>query len=48
MTQEEAKAALLLGATNTNSEYVTIQRQTLLIALGEEPNSEENDDAERL
>jgi hypothetical protein len=37
MTQDEAKAALLGGATNTNSEYITVQRATLVIALGDAP-----------
>jgi hypothetical protein len=48
MTQEEAKAALLLGAQNTTSEYITIQRETLLIALGAQPNREEPGDGEGL
>jgi hypothetical protein len=37
MTQDAAKAALLVGATNTNSEYITVQRETLLVALGNAP-----------
>lgn len=48
MTQVEAKDALLLGAKNTESEYITIQRETLLIALGAEPITEDSSDGEGL
>jgi hypothetical protein len=48
MTQEEARDALLLGATNTETEYITIQRETLLIALGQEPTIEDTGDGEGL
>jgi hypothetical protein len=34
---------LLFGAKNTNGEYITVQRQTLLIALGEKPNREQSE-----
>lgn len=40
MTQDEAKAALLEGAQNTNSEFITVTREHLLIALGVEPQPE--------
>lgn len=35
MTPEEAKELLLLGATSTESQFINIERVTLLIALGQ-------------
>lgn len=36
MTREEARAALLQGAESTNCQYLTVVREHLLIALGDE------------
>ena len=34
MTQQEAAAELIAGSRNTNSYYVTVLREQLLLALG--------------
>lgn len=44
MTQAEAAAALIEGSLNTNSTYVTVRRDQLLLALGATtPNDEQPD-----
>jgi hypothetical protein len=47
MTKQDAIDALLKGSLNTNSHFVTITREHLLIALGALPETdteESNDD----
>ena len=47
MKKQEAIDALLKGSLNTNSQFVTITREHLLIALGAQPETdteELNDD----
>lgn len=36
MTQAEAREALLKGSGTTNSQFVTVSREALLVALGEQ------------
>ena len=43
MDKKEAADALLLGANNTNSEYLTVRRVDLLAALGAETTEEATD-----
>lgn len=36
MTRDEARAALLKGASSTNCEYLTVVREHLVLALSDE------------
>lgn len=49
MTQKEAAEALIAGANNTDSTYLNVVREHLLIALGaqiEKPADGNNDDSD--
>lgn len=39
--KEDVRQALIDGARNSGSEYVSVRREDLLIALGAEPSNEE-------